>query len=261
MSPVRLVLTVKGDAIQPRRFADAVSLFQQLLDDVDAAYSPDDQPTMRWHLGELKSGSAVVSFVEAGRRPNGDPDLNVPLLCVKGVRELEDAVSEPETFGLNALARIQRIGRIIGDGVSGFVLESADSGERVDFTPTAAGHAQKLLARSHTLGAVEGRLEAVNTHGSLRCTVWDDVSGYSVNCRFDDSLFDVVVEALRMRTKVLVTGRVRRDADGRPREVSEITELRLLGAKSQRRSVLALEGVYAAMEGHSLDYLAEIRGE
>ena len=72
MSPVRLVLTIKGDAIQPRRFADAVRLFAQLLDDVDAAHSPDDQPTMRWQLGELKSGSAVVSFVE-GRQTRGWP--------------------------------------------------------------------------------------------------------------------------------------------------------------------------------------------
>ena len=216
---------------------------------------------MRWRIGELTSGSAVVPFVEAGRRPNGHADLDVPRLCVRGVRELEDAISEPAIFGLHALGRIQRIGRIIGDGVSGFGLESPDTGERVDFTPAAAGHARKLLARSYTLGAVEGRLEAVNTHGSLRCTVWDDVSGHSVNCRFDDSLFDEVVEALRMRTKVLVTGRVRRDVDGRPREVTDITDLRPLGSASRRRSVLALEGVYTAMEGNSLDYLAEIRGE
>ena len=259
MSPVRLVLTIKGDAIQPRRFAEAVRLFEQLLDDVDAAHSPDDQPTMRWRLGELKSGSAVVSFVEAGRRANGHPSLNVPLLCVQGVRELEAGISEPSIFGLDALGRVQRIGQIIGNGVSGFGLESADSGERAEVTPTAAGNARKLLARAYTLGAVEGRLDAVNTHGSLRFTVWDDVSGYAVPCRFDDSLFDEVVRALR--TKVLVTGRVRRDPDGRPREIREIAEFRRLGAGSQRRSVLDLEGVYAAMEGDTLDYLAEVRGE
>ncbi len=259
MSPVRLVLTIRGDAIQPRRFADAVRLFEQLLDDVDAAHSPDDEPTMRWQLGELRSGSAVISFVEAGRRANGHPSLNVPLLCVRGVRELEDGISEPSTFGLDALGRIQRIGRLIGDGLSGFGLESAYSGEQAEFTPTAAGNAQKLLARAYTLGAVEGRLDAVNTHGSLRFTVWDDVSGYAVPCRFDDSLFDEVVRALR--TKVLVTGRVQRDPDGRPREIREISELRPLASDSQRRSVLDLEGVYAAMEGDSLDYLAEIRGE
>ena len=259
MSLARLVLTIKGDAIQPRRFAEAVRLFEQLLDDVDAAHSPDDQPTMRWQLGELKSGSAVVSFVEAGRRVDGHPTLNVPLLCVRGVRELEDGISEPSTFGLDALGRVQRIGQIIGNGVSGFGLESADSGEQAEVTPTAAGNARKLLARAYTLGAVEGRLDAVNTRGSLRFTVWDDVSGYAVHCRFDDSLFDEVVRALR--TKVLVTGRVRRDPDGRPREIREISEFRSLGAGCQRRSVLDLEGVYAAMEGDTLDYLAGVRGE
>ena len=259
MSPDRLVLTIRGDAIQPRRFADAVRLFSQLLDDVDAAHSPDDQPTMRWRLGELKSGSAVVSFVEAGRRTDGHQSINVPLLCVRGVRELEDGISEPSTFDLDALGLVQRIGRVIGDGVSGFGLESEDSGDHAEFTSTAAGNAQRLLARASTLGAVEGRLDAVNTHGNLRFTVWDDVSGYAVPCRFDDSLFDEVVRALR--TKVLVTGRVRRNPDGRPREISEITELRSLGSGSQRHSVLDLEGVYAAMEGDALDYLAEIRGE
>ena len=259
MSPVRLVLTIRGDAFRPRRFADAVRLFEQLLDDVDAAHSPDEQPTMRWQLGELRSGSAVVSFVEAGRRANGNLDLNVPSLCVRGVRELEDGVSEPSTFGLDALGRVQRIGRIIGDGISGFGLESADSGEQAELTPTAAGNAQRLLAQASTLGAVEGRLDAVNTHGNLRFTVWDDVSGYAVPCRFDDSLFDEVVRALR--TKVLVTGRVRRNPDGRPREISEITELRSLGGRPRRHSVLELEGVYAAMEGDTLAYLAEIRDE
>ena len=214
---------------------------------------------MRWQLGELKSGSAVVSFVEAGRRANGHPSLDVPLLCVRGVRELEDGIGEPSTLGLDALGRVQRIGRIIGDGISGFGLVSADSGEQAEFTLTASGNAQKLLAQASTLGAVEGRLDAVNTHGNLRFTVWDEISGYAVLCRFDDSLFDEVVRALR--TKVLVSGRVHRNPDGRPREISEITELRSLGAGPQRRSVLDLEGVYAAMEGDTLDYMAEIRGE
>ena len=260
MPPVRLVLTIRGEAIRPRRFADAVRLFEQLLDDIDTAHSPDEQPSMRWQLGELKSGSAVISFVEAGRRANGHPDLNVPSLCVRGVRELEDGVSEPKTFGLNALSRIQRIGRIIGDGVAGFGLESSESGEQAELTPSATAHAQKLLARGYTLGAVEGRLDVVSTRGDrLHFSICDDVSGYSVRCRFDDKLFDEVVRALR--TKVLVTGRVRRDPDGRPREIREITELRPLGVGSQHRSVLDLEGVYSGMEGNTLDYLAEIRGE
>ncbi len=260
MPPVRLVLTIRGDAIRPRRFADAIRLFEQLLDDIDAAHSADEQPSMRWQLGELKSGSAVISFVEAGRRANGQPDLNVPLLCVRGVRELEDGISEPTTFGLDALARVQRIGRIIGNGVSGFGLESADSGEQAELTPGATARAQELLARSYTLGAVEGRLDVVSTRGDrLRFTIWDDVSGYSVRCRFDDKLFDDVVKSLR--TKVLVTGRVRRDPNGRPREIREITELRTFGGGSQRDSVLNLEGVYSGMEGTTLDYLAEIRGE
>ena len=258
MSPVRLVFTVKGDMIPPRRFADAVRLFAQLLDDVDAAHSPNNEPTMRWHLGELGSGSAVIPYIGTGRA-DIEPNVNVPLLCVRGVRELEEGVLEPAVFRREEIGHIHHIGRMIQNGVSGFRLEAPDSLAHAEITPTAAAHAQKILARAYTLGAVEGRLDAVNTHGSLRFTVWDEVSGYAVLCRFDDSLFDKVVRALR--TKVLVTGRVRRNPDGRPREISEITELRSLGAGQQHRSVLDLEGVYVAMEGDTLDYLAEIRGE
>jgi len=261
MSPIRLVFTIRGDTIPPRGFAEAIRLVAELLEEVDAANSPNNQPTMRWHLGKLGSGSAVVPYIGTGRQADIDPNVNVPLLCVRGVRELEEGVAQPAVFRREEIGHIHQIGRMIQNGVSGFRLEVPDSGAHAEITPTAAAHAQKLLARAYTLGAVEGRLEAVNTHGSLRFTVWDDVSGYSVRCRFDDSLFDEVVEALRMRTKVLVTGRVRRDPDGRPREIREITELRQLVAESQPRSVLDLEGVYSAMEGTTLDYLAEIRGE
>ena len=155
---------------------------------------------MRWHLGELGSSSAVIPYIGTGRA-GIEPNVNVPLLCVRGVRELEEGVIEPAVFRREEIGHIHQIGRMIQNGVSGFRLEVPDSLAHAEITPTAVAHAQKILARAYTLGAVEGRLEAVNTHGALRFTVWDDVSGYSVRCRFDDSLFDEVVE-LHCETEV-----------------------------------------------------------
>ncbi len=260
MPPVQFVFTIKGDAIPPRRFAEAVRLFAQLLDDVDAAYSPNNKPTMRWRLGKLESGSAVVPYIGTSRTAAIPSTVNVPLLCVQGVRELQHGVGEPSVFGREEIGHIHQIGRMIRNGMSGFRLDAPDSGTHAEITPTAVANAAKFLAQQETLGAVEGRLEAVNIHGErLRFTVWDAVSGQSVRCRFDDSLFDKVIKALR--AKVLVTGRVHRDPDGRPREIREITELRNLSLTPKRRSVLELEGIYSAMEGNTLDYLADIRGE
>ena len=260
MAPARFVITVKGEAIPPRRFADAVRLFAELLDDIDAAHSANNQPTMRWRLGELGSGSAVVPYVGTLRQPTVEPTVDVPLLCVRGVRELQEGVFEPSVFGRKEMEHIHQIGRMIRDDLAGFQLEAPDSGAHAEITLAAAANAARFLAKHETLGAVEGRLEAVNTHGDqLRFTVWDDVSGRPVRCHFDDSLLDHVVQALR--TKVLVTGRLHRDPDGRPREIREIIELRPLGSAPRRRSVLELEGVYSAMDGDTLDYLAEIRGE
>ena len=62
-----------------------------------------------------------------------------------------------------------------------------------------------------------------------------------------------------LRTKVLVTGRVRRvPTAGRAKGRLQHFDHWVPGLSS---SVLDLEGVYAAMEGDTLDYLAEIRGE
>ena len=66
MSPIRLVFTIRGDTIPPRGFAEAIRLFAELLEEVDAAHSPNNQPTMRWHLGKLGSSSAVVPYIGTG---------------------------------------------------------------------------------------------------------------------------------------------------------------------------------------------------
>ena len=262
MAPARLVFTITGDAIPPRHFADAVRLFAQLLDDVDSAHSATNQPTMRWRLGELGSGSAVVPYIGTPRQANVQPNVNVPLLCVRGLRELQNDVTKPSVFRREAIRRVHEIGRMIRNGMSGIRVEAHESGVHADITPTVVANAARFLTKHDTLGAVEGWLEEINIHvRPLRFTVWDDVYGQSVRCRFDEGLLDDVVHALRSKVKVLVAGRVQRDPDGRPREVSDITELRQLVPEFRRRSVLELEGVYSAMEGDTLDYLAEIRGE
>ena len=53
-----------------------------------------------------------------------------------------------------------------------------------------------LSVGHHNLGALQGKLEAINMHGSLKATVWDRVSGSPVRWTFSRGELDRVKDLL-----------------------------------------------------------------
>ena len=69
-------------------------------------------------------------------------------------------------------------------------------------------------------GSVEGMLDAINLHRTLRLTIWDDITGLAVRCSFPQEYEHTVRDLLRCRVRI--SGLVRYFADGRPRSVTEL---------------------------------------
>ena len=159
---------------------------------------------------------------------------------------------------LRAIERISEFKRNLRNGLTAFRLDAPRTGDQAKITPTVVQIAEKILARSNTVGAIEGRMDAVNIHGRHRFTIYDAVTGTGTVCHFRHEMLNDVIQAIGK--KVLVAGKLRRDFDGKPRDIREITEFRQLGRPDDSPSVLSLEGVYSDIEGDTLHYLAEIRG-
>ena len=71
--------------------------------------------------------------------------------------------------------------------------------------------------------------------------------GAGATCYFKPEILDEVLQTVD--SKVLVAGTLRRDFDGRPREIREIIEFRQIGRPSDSLSVLKLEGAYSDIKG------------
>ena len=254
-----ITFTIEGDSIRPWSFAESVQTFERLLEDVDRICSADDRQTLRWELVKIGSGSIEMSLVGAPRSEDVAPNLNVPGHCVRAVQDVANGRVPQSDRNLRTVERVLAFRRSITGGLTGFNVDAPSTGEQVRITKAVVESAERLLARSTTIGAIEGRLEALNIHDRPRFTVYDAVTGAGTACFFGDELLKEVVGSVG--AKVLVAGKIRRDRDGRPREIRGITEFRRLGRPIGSPSVLELEGVYSAMEGDTLDYLAEIRGE
>ena len=68
--------------------------------------------------------------------------------------------------------------------------------------------------RYEEIGAVEGRIEAINIHNRSQFSVYDFVTGRGVQCSFPDTLLEEVKAILGHRA--IVHGTVRTDAQGQP---------------------------------------------
>jgi hypothetical protein len=81
-----------------------------------------------------------------------------------------------------------------------------------------------LRSGYYLLGSLEGTLEAVNLHGRGTFTIWERVTGKPVRVGLTHEMREHIKALLDKR--VLVAGRVRYFANGQPRSVVDLTEIR-----------------------------------
>ena len=82
-----------------------------------------------------------------------------------------------------------------------------------------------LGGETTALGSVEGRLEAINVHGTRTFTVWDRVTGTDVRCTFPKGASWTETAATLFERRVLVVGTVHYLRDGRPHSITDLSDI------------------------------------
>ncbi|MBI2855999.1 MAG: hypothetical protein HYX93_04055 [Chloroflexi bacterium] len=218
-SGLTFVINPDAQAASVDLFFKALENIRRLLRDVDYAIHRESG-TRRWVISEMHSSA---------------PTLTVnPLL---GDRETIDAVAmgirsvtigqadhPPQYFteqALNDLAQMRRLfkGRDRARSI-GVLVDSeptATIGEGID------DQTKRILVAGYwNLGSIEGRLDAINVHGTPTFTVWDRVSRAPVRCSFpNDPEWKERVKHLLER-RVFVKGKIRYFSNGVPRSIGAI---------------------------------------
>ena len=179
-----LTFTVEGDSIEPRDFGDALAKCQRLLERVDEVHSPNNRQTIRWEMGKLIPRSIGAPLTGVQRSADIPPNLEVPRQCVRIVQAVADGLPPTSDRELRAIERISAFRGTMRNGITGFRLDAPETNDQTRLTQAVVEIAEKILARSDTVGAIEGRIEAVNIHNRLRFTVYDAVTGGRGNLLF-----------------------------------------------------------------------------
>lgn len=228
----RLSLKIDGD-ITIEAFKEAIASFLSLLREVEQSVA--GERAVRWTLEDIRRTSPALMTWKGTPRPIGRkrtatrPSRDyAPLIgttLLSGVRKLERGEGRPELFtddALDASANLARVKMRRGITALSLIGEDGekDKGPSVsDVTERVAASVKEIIGPKYSApGAVEGRLQAINSHGLLYFVIYDAIFGSRVRCDIPPRLKPEALTAFDER--VLVTGTVARDADGRPRHIT-----------------------------------------
>ncbi len=262
MEPTLEVL-VEGEAgsIPAHAFLEVLRVSLDLLDQLERAERRPSKPPGRWLIADLRTSSAMATL----RRPDA-PDLQSHMRLLEGVGRLRESQELPPYFSADIAEGLVKLGKQTRQpGVSGVSFRLPRSGDfdaRTEHLSEAVVENAKASVQGseRTLGSVAGILDVINLRrGAHVVSLYDEGTRRAVRCKFPDSLFDVMKEALGHRVRAL--GEVTRNRRGQVLRV-EMDRVETLPDEPGAPSVDELAGIapWYTRDQSTDEYLRSARG-
>jgi hypothetical protein len=215
--------------IQPRATQLGLEYLIRALEDIqrivrDLDFAITRQATGRaWVVERLESSVPTVAV-----RPvsDGVTTLETFATGLQRLSEFARPEAPPPGFNEQVLEDIKATGRLFRGrlGVREIGVAADDDPVGVMRKDTVEKVDYLLRGGYRTLGTIEGMLERINWHNQRTFTIWDRVTGAAVNASFDPAHEEEILSLAKRR--IAVTGSVRYFANGIPRSISAIEEIR-----------------------------------
>ena len=195
----------------------ALEDIRRLLRDVDyAIYGPETRKD--WRIVTLKSSAPTITIA-----PDRE-DTRAVSVIAEGLQLVTEGTDQPpERFTEPVFEDLKRMKRLFhGRESAKSISVLMDGRQMAHIGRDIAKQADRVLsAGHHNLGALQGRLEAINVHNALTATIWDRISGAPVRWTFTRGAMDEVKALLEK--SVLVAGDIHYFSNGMPRSISNVT--------------------------------------
>ena len=214
--------------INPENQSASVDLFFKALENIRRVLRSADYAIhkerggRRWVVSELHSSSPTITVNPL----LGDHETIGSIAT--GIRIITSGTDEPpEYFTEQVLEDLKRMRRLFrGNDRARSMTVSVDDEPVATIEEDIYKQADRILVAGYwNLGSIEGKLEAINLHGTPMFTVWDRVSRAPVTCTFpNDPIWKQRVKDL-LEKRVFVQGRIRFFQNGIPRSLAAIAAL------------------------------------
>jgi hypothetical protein len=214
-----------GVPVDLRSLVNVSQKFSALLDEVASEYTGVRHP-IRW-IVEVEPGSVRLPLRAETTAEQVRPSAahEVGTAVASGLSQLEQSALRPDHFNDKALEQAKALAGLVSDRLPVAVRNGTAA---VNMTRQLSVNAEKVLGiPMETFGTIEGRLEALNLHGSSKeFSVWP-LEGKAVKCVFGNRL-DVEADILpAVQKRVAARGRIKTRPSGERLSV-EVDELEVL---------------------------------
>ncbi len=252
---IRLTLLGETEYVSLAAFLDAANDIKDILRALSTAVSPSEGNGLEWGVTNLYMGSFNV---EIACVTNPVVGAAVAQTFVNGMEIIQKSAERPPLFDNAILDKAKHLSGIVSrDGVARIAI--GHGSHEIQISQHIAANVDTLIGiRYEEVGAVEGRIEAINIHDRLQFSIYDFVTERAVRCSFPDTLFGEVVAALGHRA--IVYGMVRTDAQGDPVSV-RVERIEQMRSRDELPSVSELRGIDPDFAGgmDAADYVRMMR--
>lgn len=250
MAKDRISLTLNGD-IPLLLFSEAIQHFSDLITQLSREVSGKGE--IEWQIAELEAGSATATII-------GISQDYVSVERVIGAYEHIGHALETHTtipYSPDVVKAAKALTDILDGKVTSIELTTPNHTSLI----TQAAGAFEKPTRTVVFGTVTGLVETLSRRQSLRFIVYDDLFDKAVKCFFEESQREMMRDV--WDKKVVVTGKVvRNSTDGRPIEVREIENVKIISDRP-RNSFRRARGIIPWDESYepSEKIIRQIRDE
>lgn len=260
MPPTTLTLTINSDDLDPVALGKILTDLHTVFREVDGELSTSVAHSLDWRVSALSYNSpATIDFTAEPVENAPDIGPAVAESVLTGFRLIDESATRPSQFSDSALEALSDLSNVLNGRVQEMILRSASLNFVAPITKRIGANVVLVLTQGYSIGAIEGQAEGINIHGQPYFTVYDAVTGRAVRCFFEiEAWMEVVLAAIG--NKVSVAGMLRRDPQGRPNQLRQITHIEILSGRDESVPNPRLVGNLPDI-GDTRDYLAMIRGE
>jgi hypothetical protein len=206
-STSHLELDLGGEEVALQHLVSGASTFAALLREVGREYLGTSQDPARW-IVQVRPGSVKLPLRPVPALDDVSPSSlpRVANAVADGMAMLDGAAKRPPYFNDKALGQAKALANLAGPEVSVTVRNGALA---ITLTSRVATNVDDVLgAPDVSYGTVEGRLEALNIHGTNRTFgVYEPLTSKKIDCRLSGK---VTIDDLgpAIGKQVAVSGRI-----------------------------------------------------
>ncbi len=223
-TPKTIIVEIDGPRITAEKFTYGIRTFFKLIEDV-ALNITGKQKAIDW-IVSVKPGSITLCATPESSEISPEVVNETIAAIGYGIESISQKEIRPPHFSDNALEDLFNLGNLAGLGDQGIdKIRIKINGKQNELSPHTVAYVDKILGvSSEAYGTIDGKLLAINLHGTWKFSIYDEVTNKEIKCRFDEEMYDEVIAGIRKR--VSVYGLIKYRRNGEPANV-EIESFRI----------------------------------